>query len=341
MLAATGSGLYDVAASDAGFVAIGESSIWSSVDSAVWERTLQQEDTAMLAVTAGDTGYLSVGVCGLDWCDHATVWRSANGVTWEEIDAPLEETEYTYFKDVIKVEGGYLAGGQSPENASAAVWWSPDGSTWSRRWRQAGMNSTISGLAATPHGYVAAGHINHVAGRDEGWYAAIWMSPDGSNWSLVSDYTDAFGKLLDPDNVEDWEYWEAHQAVAGEYGTVVCGGGLDGQRRLHTASIWISTDGGNTWSRVDRETAPFDESMIVDIAETPWGLLAIGGTRDGRAAMWVSQDARVWDKVTLDDEVFGRGSLWDIEVGKDTVVIVGDHSGSSAVWAINTSAPAP
>ena len=136
-------------------------------------------------------------------------------------------------------------------------------------------------------------------------------------------------------------------AVGGP-GLVAAGaaGGRDGDT---DAAVWTSSD-GNTWVRVDDDPAVFggepsrfgaaSEQAINDLVAGSLGVVAVGADivpGDSDAAVWVSTDGLVWERLP-DDEVFGGAGdqvMRSVVQTADTVVAVGESSGLAAVWVSN------
>ena len=113
--------------------------VWTSPDGITWSRVPHDEAIfgglqGMFGVTGGGLGLVAVGV-GDD--NDAAVWTSPDGTTWSRV--PHDEAIFggDDFQVMLAVTGagpGLVAVGQdwSGGNADAAVWTSPDGTTWSR-----------------------------------------------------------------------------------------------------------------------------------------------------------------------------------------------------------------
>jgi hypothetical protein len=137
-------------------VGVGGVAVWTSVDGITWSRVPDETispEGFMWGVTAGGPGLVAVGSDG----PNAAVWTSADGITWSQI--PHDESIFggpgdllmsmnsvtTSGEGLVAVgvgDPGSLSGpagskrqqpGTGPLwSASAAVWTSDDGVTWSR-----------------------------------------------------------------------------------------------------------------------------------------------------------------------------------------------------------------
>ena len=189
-------------------------------------------------------------------------------------------------------------------------------------------------VAAGGPGLVAVGLDTH---RDA---AAVWTSPDGSDWSRVAHDE----QILGGDGRQGM-----YGVAAVESGLVAVG--TDGL----AAAVWSSPD-GTDWSRVTPGSPDLIEGsglgMFAVTAAGP-GLVAVGSDllRDA-GAVWTSTDGQDWARVPHDDEVFARlpevalalaeapspvsdsGSvqLSAVVAGGPGVVAVGEDGASAAVW---------
>jgi hypothetical protein len=174
---------------------------------------------------------------------------------------------------------------------------------------------------------VAVGHDD--AGGDRG--AAVWTSPNGTQWARVS--SDSFGRIGE-------QRMDAVVAVGGELlavGSDRTGGDTD-------PAVWGSADRGTTWSRVEGAASGLhetgDQAMRVVVEATP-GMVAAGfETSDGDldAAVWASKDGSSWIRLTLTSLVGpGDQQILDATTLRDELVAVGSATSESgdhdaAVW---------
>ena len=141
--------------------------------------------------------------------------------------------------------------------------------------------------------------------------------------------------------------WTSSVAMGGP-GLVV--GGADDGSYFTDAAVWTSTD-GDTWLRVGDDPAVFgDESsadgidgnqVIIDLASGSLGVVAVGA--DGKpgdydAAVWISADGLVWERVPHDEEVFGGEGdqvMLSVVQTENAAVIVGKSGEHATVWVSN------
>ncbi len=113
------------------------------------------------------------------------------------------------------------------------------------------------------------------------------------------------------------------------------------------AAVWVSPD-GRSWQRIDDDAGVFGDAMSVTgvggdqfisgIAGGSLGVVAVGG--DGvvlahDAAVWVSSDGLVWERVRHDANVFGGEGeqlMHAVVQSAGTAVVVGESAGEATVW---------
>ncbi len=139
--------------------------------------------------------------------------------------------------------------------------------------------------------------------------------------------------------------WVTSVAV-GESGLVVAGA-VGAHPRFTAAAAWTST-AGETWVRVGDDPAVFgDESsadavdrhqVITDLVSGSLGVVAVGvdgKPGDYEAAVWVSTDGLVWERLPHDEEVFGGEGdqiMRSVVQTTEAVVVVGESAGHATVW---------
>ena len=127
--------------------------------------------------------------------------------------------------------------------------------------------------------------------------------------------------------------------VAGGFSHVVEAEGID-------AAVWASPD-GRSWQRVD-DDGVFGDDMSVfgagsdqfvsGIAGGSVGVVAVGADGvllDHDAAVWVSVDGLVWDRVPHDTEVFGGEGdqlMHAVVQWHGMAIVVGESAGEATVW---------
>jgi hypothetical protein len=293
------------------------------------------------AVAAGGPGVVAVGYAtSVAWGIDATVWISADGITWTRAphDDAVFSGVYAAFMNDIAVGGpGFVAVGidspieSDPPSADidTMVWTSVDGITWARVPHDPVLfggpdDQRMSAVAAGGPGLVAVG--------SDGDDAAVWTSPDGVAWTRVPHDEAVFGG--------PGTYRISDVADTGS-GLVAVGGDGD------SAAVWTSPDGAS-WTRVPHDEAVFGGpglQRMNSVAAAGPGLVAAGtdidttdpANWDGDAAIWVSADGVVWSRVAHDEALFG--GAWDqlinsVIVGPPGIVAVGEDRGAATavVW---------
>ena len=354
-----------VIATDAGLVAVGvdesggdhDAAVWTSADGMAWTRVPHDENIFggpdnqwMWDVTTGPAGLVAVGFEGPPEQLHAAVWNSPDGEIWRRVphDAELFEVDgRAAMLGVTAGPDGYVAVGEiGPPDIDAAVWTSPDGTTWSRvPDNEVVLGGGGNGVATSPYesaiqsmSAVAWTGDRFVAVGLEDDAAAVWISTDGTRWERVADPAGVFGGGIGS---------TAMRAVTtGGPGLVAVGNGSAVDRL--TVAVWTSPD-GVAWTRVEHDEAVFGglgPPLVMSVAAGRGGVIAVGfdGEPDGvgDVALWTSPDGLTWTRVdtaTLRaphgqygyDVVFHDGKVF--VVGTDvTVVGVGVTDGRAAVW---------
>lgn len=157
---------------------------WTSSDGSHWTRVADQaafKGGGMDAVAGGEDGFVAVGVAS----SHAAIWTSPDGLAWSRVP------------DATMFHGPKLPGGSLPVHASGVAvrdsvavvvggvwgqdsnglrfWWSPEGRTWSKGAVKNAEEGQMSGVTATPGGFLAVG-------GSIGCLGGIWSSADGRAW---------------------------------------------------------------------------------------------------------------------------------------------------------------
>jgi hypothetical protein len=293
-----------VAASDRGFVAVGNDSsggdfdaaVWTSPDGVVWSRVPHDEavfggdgDQQMDDVVMAESGFVAVGLEWMGDDNDAAVWTSPGGLVWSRV--PHDEAVFGGESDqdmnsVVGTERGFVAVGEAwlGEDPDAAVWTSPDGLAWSRVPHDAAVfggddSQKIMSVTASEFGFVGVGFD-----RSGGDFAdaAVWTSPDGVVWSRVPHDEEVFGGDANQ---------QMDDVVMTESGFVVVG--LEETDEDWDAAMWTSPD-GVVWSRVPHDEAVFGgdaNQQVLSVVSAGSGMVAVGDEESGGdfdAAVWVA-----------------------------------------------------
>jgi len=234
----------------------------------------------------------------------------------------------------------------SGEGPDAAVWFSQDGTTWSRVTHDEAVFGGES--FQKMHSVTAGGPGLVVVGSD--WsgddpVAAVWTSRYGVTWSRIPHNEAAFGG-------KGWQ--EMNSVTGGGPGLVAVGIDWPGSGVDARAAVWTSVD-GITWSRVPHDEAVFGgerAQFMTSVTIGGPGLVAVGFDQSGGsfgylgidrdAAVWTSVDGITWSRVPHDEAVFGGEGFQEmnsVTAGGPGLVAVGtDESGGDSDTAVWTSA---
>jgi hypothetical protein len=155
---------------------------WTSRDGIDWTPTSvgNAERATMLDVMAVPGGCVSVGLQREDTDFRPAVWRSSDGLKWEQMAAPASTTDGAM--SAVAATNGVLvaiAGSATDAEAASVVWRSTDGgATWKQTYR-AICCQRLSGIAGTPAGFVVSGTAT------DGTGTVALTSADGAKWDLA------------------------------------------------------------------------------------------------------------------------------------------------------------
>jgi hypothetical protein len=148
----------------------------------------------------GSAGYIATGK-QID-LKSPGIWISADATTWrpaalpKPTDGSLVVNGATSFAGGLVVAGAVLGpdGCGGPSSVHAAVWWSADGSSWTRE--------SLPGASTAAYASLSTHRLNDqevVATVQAGDTPEAWLSTDGRSWSAVpTPSVDAlFGTLTD------------------------------------------------------------------------------------------------------------------------------------------------
>lgn len=238
---------------------------------------------------------------------------------------------------VVPLGDGLVATGQvqDGETTRAAAWWSADGASWERTFRQGpkGGYTSIQRVVVTPTGLVGMGPagVERCTGEGEGGVecdpvaVAVWRSADGRSWERVrlhgSVGRGGLGGL-----------------AAGPLGLLAVGVDEAG-----TATTWRSTD-GLAWTAATLVGEGFDRARLHDVVASDDGWVVVGSTgghdvppggvmtpNGSIGAAWTSLDGITWRPAT----VAGDGEQVELRrvfVGADGLAAVGTLTGGSEGW---------
>jgi hypothetical protein len=187
-----------------------------------WSRSVLPNGSQVFDVVATDTGYVAVGfaerIQGEDILDTGAVWTSPDGVTWNQIAEDAATFADAYLTAITETDQGLVAVGALAQDTGFGVWTSPDGNSWTKRvvdtsfpgpmilwdvtegtpgvlaagdtglwlspdgvtWQDvADPDFRVRSLAPRGDGFVAVGE----SCDDAGCTTAVWTSPNGTTWN--------------------------------------------------------------------------------------------------------------------------------------------------------------
>ena len=194
---------------------------------------------------------------------------SDDGLSWQE--ATFEDPWGSTVYDVIAVDGGFVAAGQS--GSAAAAWTSVDGASWqradvdptARQWPQ----SAIQFLAAVDGTIVGVGSaIDRTAGSRQ---ITAWRTDDGRSWTWSFPLVES-GDLDGPVVATD-DGFVALMMILGHDG-------------MHAIEL-RSTD-GVTWASSEAVAEPLEWGFRRGIAFRDGVVVAVGDAARG-SSVWIRQ----------------------------------------------------
>jgi hypothetical protein len=227
---------------------------WVSRDGFTWRRVGSPEldGAQMINVVPGGLGFVAVGAM-LEGADASAVWTSVDGESWNLVP-PQADFAHSFMWSVATGGPGLVATGwyRNPE-PSVAFWTSADGGTWARS-RQPPNGEAFQGRSVVD----ADGTVVAVGELVTGGAAAVWSSPDGISWRMVSGAATFDGASL--------------TAV-----TLIPGGIMASGYKGTDAAAWTSPD-GEAWTRLDNPQA-FRDAYITALVASGERLVAVGATQ--------------------------------------------------------------
>jgi hypothetical protein len=233
-IAATGATQVAAGSAD-GFPALWASanggSTWARANGTTAAVLTRAGDEQLTGVAHGAAGWLAVGGAATATPEPPVVLGSAGGQTWTALDgtAAFTGTEQAVTTAVAAGPAGYVivghatAGGQTV----AAAWSAPGLTGWqpAASAHPAAGDSQMNAVTTTGKGFVAVGSA--------GTHAAVWVSPTGRSWSLLTLQAPASAQL---------QFVAANGNTVAAAGTEVTAAG----QRIPFAIV--SGNGGASWT---------------------------------------------------------------------------------------------
>ena len=229
-------------------------------------------------IAATPSGAVAVGWTGSGAHRRAAVWSTRDGASWKLLDpsgdfkADSGVTELTAI--TVTADHHLLAIGKDttsdPTDGDAAVFTSPDGTTWTRV-PATGLSGPgpqdIRRLIRTTDGHlVAAGSA--LSGAHQA--PALWTSTDGVAWQAAA---------VAPDDAT-----ASLQAITQQPDGSLLTCGTTGAATNAAVACWTEHDAQQAWQPVT-VAAPQNAPAVYlyDLLHTPAGLVAVGAARSGTA----------------------------------------------------------
>jgi hypothetical protein len=232
------------------------------------------------------------------------IWVSPDGGAWTQTDVPA--TENGLVADVwdIVESGGHLvalAPGGAAEGSgyfATMMYTSADGESWR-------IVEATPGIEAGAHfALISSGDRLLALGED------VWTSLDGGrSWSVSTTESNVNGMM---------------RSAVERDGVIVAVGALGtGDLVNPPGLLWISTDGGVSWTRRVLST----EGIPTGVTLGPEGQVLVVGYRDQSPVVWISNDSgNTWADVVLP----GEGAISDVITAPEGYVAIGEMTSADA-----------
>jgi len=316
----SGAMIDDITVGGPGYVAVGQGTagaeihgaVWLSEDGYSWVRVGSQsfEEGTLSGVTAGEPGIVAVG--------DRVIWFSSNGVEWQRA---VSAQPLGFLNDVTYGSLGFVAVGSRCGQLYASefgegfiqscyphAWMSADGLNWERvdlitnigEWP--GSRASDGWVDSLAYAVIDLGDRVLIAGDSaaaiSSWdrHPTFWTSTDGMEWNGLILEARAVGGMseLDP---------YVSRLVETEHGLIAVGGWLEYETspgdwsigRLWRAAVWVSADGGVTWSEIPPDgvfpvvPAVYQGGHWMDDVAILHGKLVGVGTLGTAAGVWIGE----------------------------------------------------
>ena len=227
------------------------------------------------------------------------VWRSKNGVKWEQMTANAPWAKRAGLSAVVHRNEIYVMGGSVNDDSSITpqgpariyfndVWKSKDGRKWKKLTKSAGWSPRAGGIAVSKDDYIYMiggedGFIcNPQTPRCPPYYNDVWRSKNGKKWEIVTESA-------------EWSSRPGHQVLVVKGNFVLFGGfGLD-----------FNYD-------------PFSFPPIAYIPSNPMDI-------------WVSKTGKKWKK--LNDTPWNANVPSEIKYDFDAIVVKGHKNQPPVIYS--------
>jgi hypothetical protein len=188
--AASGPRGYVIAGTASGPGGAHQRDVWWSRDLSTWTRAQDVSETSgsdqVLAVAAGPPGFVSAGSRD----DQPAVWTSSDGRTWAAVSVPLPSGASGGVIQQVAISGSNVVALGRQATAHGIQPLAERSGDGGRTWRPVpfsapGPGISFTALAAGQRGFTAAAQYGPAAGSPGASGAAVWSSPDGTNWTRL------------------------------------------------------------------------------------------------------------------------------------------------------------
>jgi len=168
--------------------------MWLSVDGGrSWSANLASafQDATVISLAGGPSGYVAAGWVGEFAHSTPVAWTSTDARTWHRSTPKGAPSEEIAISGGVAFSGGFvLAGATWPRDASTcsqptavSVWWSADGSEWTREMLPGGSFATKPEVTVSS----VSGRVLVIAGSGSGdqYTRLAWISSDGRVWTPI------------------------------------------------------------------------------------------------------------------------------------------------------------
>jgi len=141
-------------------------------------------DRRMLAVTAGQAGFVAVGAHG----SRPSAWTSADGRTWRQVNVPLPAgTTRAVLEHVASIGRTVAAVGTAVTGTGQTIPFAASSANGGVTWTAAALRdpaglTSVTALTAAGRSFTAAGSYGSTPGHQN---VVVWTSPNGSAWSMA------------------------------------------------------------------------------------------------------------------------------------------------------------
>ncbi len=168
--------------------------LWKSTDGTAWKHVALPRDMVrghVENVAGGSAGYIATGK--LSNGTTPGIWLSQDGTTWKAAALPKPPSGTLVVNDGTSFAGGYVLAGAviGPEGCGGAssihpaVWWSADGTAWTREALPGGLTSKNASLTIRR---LSDDELYAIDGAGD--TPKVWISTDGRHWTQIRTPTD-------------------------------------------------------------------------------------------------------------------------------------------------------